>query len=140
MNELEAPGQDHATESPEKGVSDGQLQDFLTKLILRIFESSPLVAGYLAKQYCGKGVIELVFYKLPDNVLLQLVNTFGSCPYEQFSFDLDGEPVNAFRLKPGPNDVSDLLVVEPGCDNADPQRLCNNDTPQDDKSAASATQ
>ena len=88
--------------------TDKQLNDFLTKLVLRVFNSCPLLSGYLFGQYCGKGTIELAFYEPPAAVVTQLVTLFGGCPYETFKFCAKNEPCLGFRLRPRQEDLSDL--------------------------------
>lgn len=97
-----------AKDRPEEGANNKVLADFLTKLSLRVFNSCPLLSGYMLGQYCHDGVIEMAFHEPPATVVTQLVTIFGGCPYETFKFSSKTGPCLGFRLKPRPEDLSDI--------------------------------
>jgi hypothetical protein len=126
--ELEAPSSD---KKPE--VTQRQLVDFSTKLMLRVFNSCPLLAGYLEKQWVGKGRIELVFHDIPQSVRTRLPSIFGGCQFDEVEFYDGASKMFGYRIKPTIDDVSDMEQAPESCNNEDPAHLCpkSKDEPQE---------
>jgi hypothetical protein len=112
------------TDEKSEVVDHQQLVDFTTKLMLRVFNSCPLLAGYLEKQWVGKDRIELVFHDIPQSVRVRLPAIFGGCPFEEVEFYDGSSKMFGYRLKPTVDDVSDMEKTPEACNNEDPAHLC----------------
>lgn len=100
-------------ESAQEKLVDPQiLKEFAGKLLLRVFDSCPLLAGYLERQWVGDGRIELVFSDVPKDVKLQIPPLFGGAAYEAYEFVDGGHRLIGYKITPTQSDVSDIDVVD----------------------------
>lgn len=100
-------------ESAQEKLVDPQiLKEFAGKLLLRVFDSCPLLAGYLERQWVGDGRIELVFSDVPKEVKLQIPPLFGGAAYEAYEFVDGGHRLIGYKIMPTQSDVSDIDVVD----------------------------
>lgn len=100
-------------ESAQEKLVDPQiLKEFAGKLLLRVFDSCPLLAGYLERQWVGDGRIELVFSDVPKEVKLQIPPLFGGAAYEAYEFVDGGCRLIGYKIMPTQSDVSDIDVID----------------------------
>lgn len=105
MDDKETLGQAEAPQDPRAV----KVREFLDRLLLRIFNSSPGAACYLiATAHPEPGTIELAFHELPAEIARPLKAELGCKDCEQLEFRQDGQPCLGFRLKPSDAELGGL--------------------------------
>lgn len=97
--------------------SDGRLEVFLDRLLMRFYDNPSLIV-YLKSAQVKSGKIELVFSQLPDEVIPQIVSATGVDAYDVYKFretkTIDGRsagsgyPYIGYVFTPNEDDLSNL--------------------------------
>lgn len=87
--------------SPEEKEVARKLEGFLARLLMRIYSSTSLIVYLHDAGVTESDDVELVFHKLPPEVVPQVLTLIGVRETKTFQFrDDDGHLYHGFKLKP----------------------------------------
>ena len=72
---------------------------FIDRMILRIFSFPSLLAFFSDAHSLSEGEVELVFRKIPNEVIPQVVKLIGVNEVKLYKFTKDGHPMLGFKIQ-----------------------------------------